>query len=187
MHVEQVQWVRRWEVDVTASEHDALTELLAAIYPAHSTTFRGGRDYSGARPEGRVVGLLRDEPVAHLGFLRRILRLDDGDESVFCGDVGLVGVHPDHQGTGVGLRLLQETQSEFARLALPFGFLTCRPAVVPFYERGGWCRVVGQVSKMLGSDLQCDVNTGPALVLPVRARFSEWPSTHIVVRDGLEV
>ena len=187
MHVEQVRWVRRWEADVTASEHSALTELLAAIYPAHSTTFRGSRDYTGARPEGRVVGLLGDRPVAHLGFLRRTLRLDTGDESVFCGDVGLVGVHPDHQGKGVGLRLLHEAQGVFDRLAKPYGFLTCRPAVVPFYERAGWRRVVGQVSEMLDNDLRREVNTGPALVLPVHARFSEWPSTRVVVRDGLEV
>ena len=179
--------MRRWETDLSPAEHASLSLLLARIYPDHSHTFTDGRDFSGARPEGRVIGIRHDEPVAHLGFMRRTLRLDDGDDSVLCGDVGLVGVDPVGQGRGLGTRLLEETQHVFEKLSLPFGFLTCRPAVVPFYERAGWVRMHGQVSRMLDNDLRPEVNTGPALVLPVVAPLSDWPHNRTVVRDGLEV
>ena len=182
-----LMWVRRWETDLSSGEHAALCALLLRIYPQHASTFGDGRDFSGARPEGRVIGLRDGEPVAHLGFMRRTLRLDDGDDSVLCGDVGLVGVDPASQRQGLGLALLDETHRVFQRLSLPFGFLTCRPAVVPFYEKGGWIRMNGQVARMLDNDLRPEVNHGPALVLPVTAPLSDWPSLRTVVRDGLEV
>ena len=181
------RWVQLWETDVSAEQHQALSRLLARVYPDHGRTFADGRDWSGARPEGRVVGLLGDRPVAHLGFLRRTLRLDDGDDSLLCADVGLVGVDPDVQGTGLGLRLLAQAREVLERLALPYGFLTCRPAVVPFYERAGWVRVHGQVTRMLDPDSRPELNTGPALVLLVLAPLAAWPSGRTVVRDGLEV
>ena len=182
-----ILWVRRWEADLSPEEHASLSTLLLRIYPDHARTFSAGRDFSGARPEGRVVGVRDGKPVAHLGFLRRTFRLDDGDDSVFCGDVGIVGVDPDLQRRGLGVALLGETHAMFQRLSLPFGFLTCRPAVVPFYESAGWVRIHGQVSRMLDNDLRPEVNTGPALVLPVAAPLSDWPSHRTVVRDGLEV
>jgi len=184
---EPVRWVRRWEAEIAPQEHDALSHLLAAIYPDHAATFSEGRDYSGARPEGRIIGFLRDQPVAHVGFLRRTLRLDDGDDSLLCGDVGLVGVDPSHRGSGHGLLMMAELQEVFERLALPYGFLTCRPAVVAFYERAGWCRVMGQVSKVIDNDMQPILDRSPALVLPVRADARDWPSERVVVRDGLAV
>ncbi len=180
-------WVRRWETDLSSDEHASISALLLRIYPDHARMFSDGRDFSGARPEGRVIGIRDGQPVAHLGFMRRTLRLDDGEDSVFCGDVGLVGVDPDLQRRGLGGVLLEETQRVFQRLSLPFGFLTCRPAVVPFYESAGWVRIHGQVSRMLDNDLRPETNTGPALVLPVAASLSEWPSHRTVVRDGLEV
>jgi GNAT superfamily N-acetyltransferase len=185
--INRLRWVQHWEADVSTAEHEALSGLLRAVYPNHWHTFIDGRDYSGARPEGRVIGFLDERPIAHLGFLRRTLRLDDGDDSILCGDVGLVGVDPVQQGSGLGLLLLKQSRAVFERLSLPFGFLTCRPAVVPFYERAGWVRIPGQVSRMLDSDLRPEVNTGPALVLPVVASLSEWPRGRTVVRDGLEV
>jgi len=187
MSSERVRWMRLWEADLTRQDHAALTCLLAAVYPDHMATFRDGRDHSGARPEGRIVGLVNGVPVAHLGFLRRTLRLDDGDDSVLCGDVGLVGVHPALRRSGLGLRLLAETEAVFQRLGLPYGFLTCRPAVVSFYERGGWCRVAGQVTRSLDEDSRPQVDKSPALVLPVRGLLPEWPSKRVVVRDGLAV
>lgn len=182
-----ITWVRRWEADLPPEEHRALAALLTRVYPAHATTFAGEHSWSGARPEARVIGLRGGAPVAHLGLLRRTLRLDDGDDGLLVGDVGLVAVDPALQRRGVGLALLRATSDALAQLALPYGFLTCRPAVVPFYERGGWVRLPGQVSRMIDAEGRPEVNHGPALVLPVTAPLTRWPYGRTVVRDGLEV
>jgi len=179
-------WRLRWEADLSRDEHDAVAALLSRIYPDHAATFAEGRSWSGARPEGRVIGYSEDRPVAHLGFLRRMLRIND-DSSLLVGDVGLVGVDPSLHRSGIGLRLLEEVSISFHDLALPFGFLTCRPDVVRFYERAGWRELPGQVTRMIDNDLQLETYTGPALALSVRAPLSEWPSGHTVIRDGLEV
>lgn len=179
-------WILRWEADTSRDENDALAALLSRIYPEHHATFAEGRSWSGARPEGRVIGYSEGRPVAHLGFLRRLLRIDNGS-SLLVADVGLVGVDPLLRRSGIGLRLLEEASTNFHHLALPFGFLTCRPGVVPFYERGGWTELPGQVTRMIDNNLQPENYTGPTLVLPVLASLAEWPSGHPVIRDGLEV
>ena len=67
---------------------------------------------------------------------------------------GLVGVRSLSQGSGIGFRLLKGASTTFHDLALPFGFLTCRPGVVPLYKRGGWTELLGQVTCMIDNDLQ---------------------------------
>lgn len=180
-------WRLRWEADLSTADHDSLSALLLRVYPMHDKTFRDGRSWSGAIPEARVIGYDGARPVAHLGFLRRQLRIDDGAASVLVGDAGLVGVDPDFRGSGVGLQLLTECATALQGLALPFGFLTCGPDVVPFYERGGWQLLPGQVTRMIDNDLRPETYTGPALALPVTAGIEQWPTGHTVVRDGLEV
>lgn len=180
-------WTLRWEADLSTADHDSLSALLLRVYPMHDKTFRDGRSWSGAIPEARVIGYDGARPVAHLGFLRRQLRIDDGAASVLVGDAGLVGVDPDFRGSGVGLQLLTECATALQGLALPFGFLTCGPDVVPFYERGGWQLLPGQVTRMIDNDLRPETYTGPALALPVTAGIEQWPTGHTVVRDGLEV
>lgn len=64
---------------------------------------------------------------------------------------------------------MDEAAKSFHNLALPFGFLTCRPGVVPFYERAGWKELPGQATRMIDNDLQPETYTGPALALPVLA------------------
>ena len=178
-----MRWHLHWEADLVRADHDALGALLVEVYPAHEATFRA-QSFAYARPEGRIVGYDGERPVAHLGFLRRMLRSDAG--ALLVGDVGLVGVHPALRGTGLGKRLLLETAAAFERLALPFGFLTCRPAVVPFYASGGWQQITGQITRMLDEHGEHETYSGPALVLPVRAALAEWPRA-TVIRDGLEV
>jgi nodulation protein A len=181
-----IRWTLRWEADLTAQEHTALAALFGRYYPRDHATFTGARSWMGARPEARVIGYDGDRPVAHLGFVRRMLRLEDGG-SQLVGDVGLVGVDPDYQGTGLGGRLLTEAAAALGRLGLPFGFLTCAPGVVGFYATGGWRPVPGLVTRMIDTEHRRQTFTGPALVLPVTASFADWPAGQTVIRDGLEV
>jgi nodulation protein A len=181
-----IEWTLRWEADLSADDHTALATLFSRYYPQDHATFTGARSWMGARPEARVIGYDGDRPVAHIGFVRRMLRLESGG-SQLVGDVGLVGVDPDYQGRGLGRRLLAEAALALNSQALPFGFLTCAPELVPFYSAGGWQQAVGLTTRMIDTRLQPESFTGPAMVLPVRASFADWPTGGTVVRDGLEV
>lgn len=181
-----IEWTLRWEADLTADDHTALAALFARYYPREHATFTGTRSWMGARPEARVIGYDDGRPVAHLGFVPRMLRLESGG-SQLVGDVGLVGVDPDYQGRGLGGRLLSEAAAALHQLGLPFGFLTCAPGVVGFYATGGWRQALGQVTRMIDAEHRRESFTGPALVLPVTASFDEWPTGQTIIRDGLEV
>lgn len=182
----KIEWTLRWEADLSEQDHTALAALFARYYPDEAATFTGSRSWFGARPEARVIGYHSGRPVAHLGFIRRMLRLESGGSQLVA-DVGLVGVDPDYQGSGLGGRLLSEASASLRSLGLPFGFLTCAPAVVGFYATGGWQPAAGQVTRMIDTDLQPETYTGPALVLPVTAAFADWPTGQTIIRDGLEV
>lgn len=182
----EIEWTLCWEADLPEHEHIALAALFARYYPRDAAVFTNGRSWMGARPEARVIGRHDGRPVAHLGFIRRMLRLESGG-SVLVGDVGLVGVDPDFQGSGLGGRLLTEATAALSALELPFGFLTCAPAVVGFYATGGWRQAQGQVTRMIDTGLRRETYTGPALVLPVTASFADWPAGQTIIRDGLEV
>jgi nodulation protein A len=181
------RWRLEWENDLSAENHEGLAIMLARAYPLFGDLFRDGRSWSGARPELRVVGYDGERPIAHLGVLRRFLRVPDTGAAVLVGDVGLVAVDPDFRGNGVGRALLEQTTRTLTELGLPFGYLTCRPAVVPFYESAGWQRVEGQVTRMIANDHRPEVYGGPAMVVPVHAAMSDWPHGHGVDRNGLEV
>jgi nodulation protein A len=176
-----------WENDVSAAGHAALADMLAKAYPRHAGLFGGGRSWSGARPEVRVIGNVGSRPVAHLGLLRRFLRLPDTGASLLVGDVGLVAVDPDFQRRGIGRTLLDQTTQTMTDLRLPFGFLTCGSWAVPFYHDAGWHLLNGQTTRMIDRDHQAEVYRGPAMVLPVHARISDWPHRHAVDRNGQEV
>ena len=181
-----IEWTLRWEADLTEPDHTALAALFSRYFPEDHATFTGARSWMGARPEARVIGYDGDRPVAHIGFVRRMLRLESGG-SQLVGDVGLVGVDPGYQGMGLGRKLLAETTLALNAQELPFGFLTCAPELVPFYSAGGWRQAVGLTTRMIDTRMRPETFTGPAMVLPVRASFADWPIGQTVVRDGLEV
>lgn len=183
----ELHWALRWEADLAEDDHAALHALLVRGFDALPGAFGDGRSWSSARPEGRIVGYGEEGPVAHLGFLRRTLRVEEDDAALLAADAGLVCVDPPLQGSGVGRRLLEQTAAAFRRLAVPFGFLTCGPGAVPFYEAGGWRQLPGQVTRMIDKDGRPERYTGPAMLLPVTSTIDDWPHGRTVVRDGFEV
>jgi nodulation protein A len=175
-----------WEDDLTADEHSALAVLLAEAFPRSRTDFSGTRSWSSGRPELRLVAWSAGHATAHLGVLRRFLRVPERDASVLVGDVGLVAVAPQAHGTGLGRELLRRADAVLRGLDVPFGYLTCGEHVAPFYERCGWVRVSGG-TRMIRADGRVQVYGGASMVREVRASLAEWPDGCLVERNGLEV
>jgi nodulation protein A len=176
-------WSAVWEDDLAPADHDDVGALLARAFGRSSVPFGPGRSWASARPERRVVARSGGAVVAHIGLLRRFVQIGDGAQLV--GDVGLVGVHPDRHGTGLGAALLARCAAELDRLAVPFGLLTCGDHVAGFYARAGWVRVPGP-TRMVRADGTVQVCDAATMVLPVRAGVDRWPSGR-VERNGLEV
>jgi nodulation protein A len=174
-----------WEDDLTVDEHGGIAALLAQAFP-RSTDFTGGRSWSSGRPELRLAAWHDGRAVAHLGVLRRFLRVPERDASVLVGDVGLVAVAPRTQGTGLGRELLRRADAVLRGLEVPFGYLTCGERVAPFYVRCGWVRTSGG-TRMIRADGRVQVYGGASMVRDVRASLAEWPEGCLVDRNGLEV
>ena len=168
---------------MSEAEHDALGALLGRCFPRARARFRPGRSWASARPELRLVASAGDRPVAHLGVLRRFLQIGHGAQLV--GDVGLVAVEPDLQGSGVGAGLLARCRTTLHGLNLPFGYLTTGPRVAGFYEAGGWVAVPGPTRHVL-ADGRVQVHPDTSMVLPVHRPIEEWPAGQ-VDRNGWEV
>jgi nodulation protein A len=183
--VAEPSWAQVWEDDLTGDEHGLLADLLAHAFP-RSSNFVGTRSWSSGRPELRLVGWRGGRAVAHLGILRRFLRVPERDASVLVGDVGLVAVAPRGQGTGLGRELLRHGDAVLRGLDVPFGYLTCGEHVAPFYERCGWVRVAGG-TRMIRADGRVQVYGGASMVREVHASLADWPDGFLVDRNGLEV
>jgi nodulation protein A len=176
-----VEWRSVWEDDV--QDHAELATLLAKAFPRSRTPFGGERSWSSARPELRIVGLRDGQAVAHVGVLRRFLQVDGHAQLV--GDVGLVAVAPEQQGTGLGATLLAQTREVLCGVGMPFGFLTCGEQVAGFYDRGGWSRVPGP-TRMIRADGRVQVYGAVSMVLALGTPIDAWPSGRID-RNGWEV
>jgi nodulation protein A len=121
--------------------------------------------------------------VAHLAVLRRFLQI--GDVAQLVGDVGLVAVDPELQGSGVGADLLTRCRTTLHELDVPFGYLTTGPRVAGFYEAGGWMVIPGP-TRMVLADGRVQVHPDVSMVLPVHRPIGEWPAGQ-VDRNGWEV
>ncbi|WP_285595794.1 GNAT family N-acetyltransferase [Actinomycetospora sp. NBRC 106378] len=177
-------WQRTWETHLRPHDHDVISTLLAHSYASSATVFTPGHSWAGARPELRVLGHVRDEIVAHAGVIRRFLRSPAGAQLV--GDVGLVAVHPGHQGEGLGAALMAEVRRALVELAVPHGFLTCAPELRPFYERSGWVALADTDLCSIGIDHRLEHDRRNGMVLPVLAPLDEWPAGPLE-RNGQEI
>jgi nodulation protein A len=177
--VSAVRWSLLWEGELDGAERDELREMLAGCFPRARDLF------AGARPEARVVGRVGTRTVAHLGILRRFLRLPGTGRSQLVGDVGLVGVAAQWRGRGLGQELLAAAARELHGLDLPYGYLSCGHHVVAFYERAGWVRV-DNPTRQLGRGGVIETYPEASMLLPVRAGLADWPSG-LLDRNGYEV
>ncbi|EGX57690.1 Nodulation protein A (NodA) [Streptomyces zinciresistens K42] len=176
------------ENDVPADRHRALHLLLTESFPYTAEQFVHGRSWVGARPERRVTAWRGDRPVAHVGILRRFLRIGSRDQLV--GEVGLVAVARGLQGTGVGRLLAEHVRERLTRLGVPFCYLNCQSSVLGYYQSVGRLRLEATATRHFEADDELTAVTTSAhpMILPVTARGrADWPAGPLIERDGTEL
>lgn len=183
----ELVWSVSWETDLDDVEHEPLTALLARAYPAETDRLVGGRSWTGARPELRIVARDGGVPVAHAGIIRRFLRADPHHgpgRDVLVGHVGLVAVDPDQHRGGVGRALMAQVVDTLVGLDVPFGFLTCGPDVEGFYRAVGWTRLPGVAVRMVSIDDRVVTDQDPAMVHAAGRPLTDWPAASVLAQDG---
>ncbi|MFC5140853.1 GNAT family N-acetyltransferase [Actinomycetospora rhizophila] len=176
-------WSVAWEIELDDAAHAGIAALLGRAY-AQPQRFTGGRSWAGARPEVRVVARDGATPVAHAGIVRRFLRTLPEGRDVLVGDVGLVAVDPAHHRRGLGTALMARVVDVLVDLDVPFGFLSCGPAVEPFYRAAGWTRLPGVRVHLVDTHHRARVDEDPAMVHAAGRPLSAWPATRVLARDG---
>ncbi|MBI5160320.1 MAG: GNAT family N-acetyltransferase [Micrococcales bacterium] len=175
-------WERRFETALTPAELEEITALLQRAFPGHPGGIRRG--WSGERPELRLLGRDRGRLVAHIGILRRFIRVRATDAAVLAADVGLVCVDPEQQRGGLGRALMERAAAEFVALGVEFGTLTTGEDRVGFYQAVGWVRAATPVLHAIDLDNAVEGFTGPLMYRAVSG--APWPEGELE-RNGREI
>nr|CDW91989.1 acyltransferase [Bradyrhizobium yuanmingense]CDW92000.1 acyltransferase [Bradyrhizobium yuanmingense] len=194
----QVQWSLRWESELRLADHAELAEFFRKSYGPtgafNAQPFEGSRSWAGARPELRAIGSDARGVAAHIGLLRRFIKVSEVDLLVV--ELGLYAVRPDLEGLGIShaMRVMYPVLQE---LGVPFGFGTVRPALEKHMKR--LVERQGLATLMHGirvRSTQPDVypNLSPTrledaivVVFPLGRSISEWPAGTVIDRNGPEL
>ena len=174
--------VKRHE-DLNGADLAALRRLFDKEYESEHGPWDSDAPYGYSPAEFHVLGFQGTVLVAHVGFQRRVIAV--GGYDVTVAGTGGVLVDEHSRGTGLGgraMRRAQQVMRDEARVG--FGFLGCRPEVVPFYEAAGWVQVHATERCLSRLDQITVVVTedGPNLVCTAMRDASQWPQGDIDLR-----
>ncbi|MDF0516621.1 NodA family N-acyltransferase [Bradyrhizobium yuanmingense] len=194
----QVQWRVRWESELCLADHVELSEFFRKSYGPtgafNAQPFENNRSWAGARPEVRVIGYDARGIAAHIGLLRRFIKV--GEVDLLVGELGLYAVRPDLEGLGIthSMRVMYPVLHE---LGVPFGFGTVRPAlekhITRMLGRQGLARLLSGIRvRSTHPDVYLNLPTtriddALVLVLPIVRSIGEWPTGTIIDRNGPEL
>ncbi|AYG64290.1 NodA family N-acyltransferase [Rhizobium jaguaris] len=192
-----VQWRLCWESELELAEHVELAEFFRKTYGPtgafNAKPFEGSQSWAGARPELRAIAYDASGVAAHMGLLRRFIKVGTTDQLV--AELGLYGVRPDLEGLGIG-HSIQAMLPVLRELAVPFAFGTVRPALQKHIERfgrNGPVTVVSEISVRstlphARTDLPPTRVEDPlVIILPVGRPISDWPAGTTIDRNGPEL
>ncbi|MEJ1090878.1 GNAT family N-acetyltransferase [Microbacterium istanbulense] len=165
---------------VGASVLERIGALFDAEYQAEHGPWERRAPYGYAPADIRVLAFDGTGLIGHVGYQRRTVGV--GDREVTVAGVGGVLVAPRARGLGLGIAMLRRAQGRMAS-DVDYGYLGCRPAVVPFYEAAGWRRIRARehsLSPATGSPVT--TNTDPILICDAGRPASEWPAGTIDLR-----
>nr|CDY73190.1 N-acyltransferase [Bradyrhizobium sp. ARR851] len=194
----QVQWKRHWENELQLTDHAELAEFFRMSYGPtgafNAQPFEGKRSWAGARPEVRIIGYDARGIAAHVGLLRRFIKI--GGVDLLVAELGLYAVRPDLEGLGVS-HAMRVTYPILHELGVPFGFGTVRPGLAKHMAR--LVQRQGLATLMSGIRVRStrpDVypNLSPVrieevivVVFPIGRSISEWPTGTMIDRNGPEL
>ncbi|GLR46193.1 nodulation protein A [Mesorhizobium amorphae] len=175
------------------ADHVELAEFFRKTYAPTGAfdvnSFEGSRSWAGARPELRAIAYDTEGVAAHMGLLRRFIKMGAAD--VLVAELGLYGVRPDLERTGVShsIRVMLPT---LQGLNVPFAFGTVRSALQRHVERlvrHSPVRVSrGRVRSTL-PEARLDmpptrIDDVLVIVLPIALSMCDWPTGEIIERNG---
>ncbi|MGY3610683.1 MULTISPECIES: NodA family N-acyltransferase [unclassified Bradyrhizobium] len=193
----QVRWKLCWENELQLADHVELAEFFRKTYRPtgafNGKPFEGSRSWAGARPELRAIGYDSRGVAAHMGLLRRFIKV--GAIDVLVAELGLYGVRPDLEGLGIAhsIRVMHPVLQE---LGVPFGFGTVRHALQKHFARfrrhGPATIVSGVRVRSTLPDVLLDkpptrIEDVLIVVLPIGRSMSEWPTGTMIDRNGPEL
>jgi len=194
----QVQWSLRWENELRLADHAELAEFFRKSYGPtgafNAQPFEGSRSWAGARPELRAIGYDARGVAAHLGLLRRFIKVSEVD--LLVAELGLYAVRPDLEGLGIShaMRVMYPVLQE---LGVPFGFGTVRSALekhmTRLVERQGLATLMHGI-RVRSTQPDVYPNLSPTrledvivVVFPLGRSISEWPAGTFIDRNGPEL
>ncbi|WP_035696208.1 NodA family N-acyltransferase [Bradyrhizobium liaoningense] len=194
----QVQWSLRWESELQLADHAELAEFFRKSYGPtgafNAQPFERSRSWAGARPELRVIGYDARGVAAHIGLLRRFIKVGEVDLPV--AELGLYAVRPDLEGHGIGhaMRVMYPALQE---LGVPFGFGAVRSALekhlTRLVERQGLAtlmrgiRVRSTLPDVYPNLSPTRIEDVIVVVFPVGRSIGEWPAGTVIDRNGPEL
>ena len=131
--------------DLSRRELECLRDLFDGEYFREHGPWDPDAPY-GYAPADVHVGVFSDgRLLGHVGFQLRSIAVGVCDVAV--AGTGGVLVRKESRGIGLGAALMRRAQAAMRSFDVPgkpraeFGYLGCRPEVVPFYQATGWRRI----------------------------------------------
>lgn len=180
--MKEITRVRR-HVDLTTAELEALELLFDGEYRKEFGPWNPDAPYGYSPADTHVMVFRGDELAAHVGFACRLIAV--GTQEVMVAGTGGVLVDSRARGTGLGGRTMRRAQQAMRDdTGIAFGFLGCRPEVVPFYEAAGWIQVHATERSLSRADQTSVVvsEQGPNLICSATRDENTWPSGDIDLR-----
>lgn len=161
----------------------ALRKLFDDEYLADHGPWSPDQPYGYAPADVHVMAFDGTRLVAHIGFQKRVIAV--GDRDVCVAGVGGVLVAREGRTRRLGaatMGVARERMRDDADIA--FGYLGCRPEVVPFYESTGWRRIHARERCVdrLDPSRTVETETDPLLICGATRTADEWPAGDIDLR-----
>nr|CCC58445.1 N-acyltransferase [Bradyrhizobium sp. ARR781]CDY73098.1 N-acyltransferase [Bradyrhizobium sp. ARR338]CDY73159.1 N-acyltransferase [Bradyrhizobium sp. ARR703]CDY73169.1 N-acyltransferase [Bradyrhizobium sp. ARR780]CDY73187.1 N-acyltransferase [Bradyrhizobium sp. ARR836] len=194
----QVRWKVAWENELRLADHIELSDFFRKTYGPtgafNAKPFEANRSWAGARPEIRVIGYDARGIAAHVGLLRRFIKV--GEVDVLVAELGLYGVRPDLEGLGIS-HAMRVMYPVLQQLGVPFGFGTVRHALekhlTKMLVRQGLANILSGL-RVRSTRADIYLNVPPTrvedvlvVVMPVAKSMSDWPTGTMIDRNGPEL
>lgn len=131
--------------DLSRRELECLRDLFDGEYFREHGPWDPDAPYGYAPADVHVVVSSDGRLLGHVGFQLRSIAV--GVCGVTVAGTGGVLVRKESRGIGLGAALMRRAQASMRSFDVPgkpraeFGYLGCRPEVVPFYQATGWRRI----------------------------------------------